>query len=53
MTLSVGSGNSFTPNKGKFISCITCDHLLKDGRCDLVMFPDKYDCSRYVRRESE
>ena len=48
-----GSDNSFTPNKGKFISCITCDHLLKDGRCDLVMFPDKYDCSRYVRRESE
>ena len=50
MTLSVGSGNSFTPNKGKFI---TCDHLLKDGRCDLVMFPDKYDCSRYVERVRE
>ena len=48
----LGSGNSFTPKKGKLISCITCDHLLKDGRCEFCNFPDKYSCDRYEERRA-
>lgn len=43
--------SSFKPTG--LINCITCTHLLNEGRCEFCSyFPDKYSCDRYEERRA-